>query len=176
MAGESREPSEEIVQAVESSHAWRGAIVNSYAQIEFLLADLVSRCRMFPQYDAATARLPFGANQRVKAVKKLCELSGPLQPYTTDLVLIAEKLLEFEELRHFLTHGFCTCLFTPRGEIALRFQRFDPAKKDEWAQKIREIRLEELHHLKLQSTTFAQTSVMLFRQIHVDLGWEATGR
>jgi hypothetical protein len=76
----------------------RGRIVASYAQVEFLLADLVVKLEL---------RFPYRIKSRMKAVRKIAEGPG-YEVYKYDLDRVCEELGRYDELRHFMTHGFLT--------------------------------------------------------------------
>jgi hypothetical protein len=51
---------------IEEGQRLRGWITNAYAQIEFLLGDLILRCREFPEYAGDTATFTHSAPKRVR--------------------------------------------------------------------------------------------------------------
>ena len=59
----------EIVAVIEEATHQRGWISNSYAQVEFLLGDLIIRCREFAQYAEQTAAFTHSAPKRVSKVR-----------------------------------------------------------------------------------------------------------
>ncbi len=81
------------------------------------------------------------------------------------LVPLANRLLELEEDRRFLTHGFCSPHGTPAGDLAFQFRRFDPTTKDEWAVKQRYFRPADLRRTKDAGAMHAQTALLTFSAI-----------
>jgi hypothetical protein len=74
----------------------RGRIVASYSQVEFLLADLISKLE---------DRFAYRIESRIKGVRKIAELPG-YEAYRKDLHRLSDELLIYDELRHFMAHGF----------------------------------------------------------------------
>jgi hypothetical protein len=74
----------------------RGRIIASYAQVEFLLADLISKLE---------DRFAYRIESRIKGVRKIAEMPG-YESYRYDLNRLADELLIYDELRHFMAHGF----------------------------------------------------------------------
>ena len=166
-----RTPPRQAEEFVTASHSLRGAIVNAYAQVEFMLADLVARCRELPEYASEISKLPYGVDARVKAIKKLCAMAGPLNEFQRDLVPIADKLLELENDRHFLTHGFAICEHDKKGNVRLVLRRFVPRSGDEWTPAHRNFTPDELMHLQKVTAVFVSTALEAFRRVHVQLGF-----
>lgn len=74
----------------------RGRIVSAYAQVEFLLADLVAKLE---------DRFAYLIDTRIKGVKKIAEMPG-YEVYKQELDRVCDELLVYDELRHFMTYGF----------------------------------------------------------------------
>ncbi len=74
----------------------RGRIIAGYAQVEFLLADLISKLE---------DRFAYRIESRIKGVRKIAEMPG-YEAYRYDLNRLADELLIHDELRHFMAHGF----------------------------------------------------------------------
>src|SRR5580693_500881 len=90
------EPTERQKGLVDEALYLRGRIVASYAQVEFLLADISVKLDL---------RFPYLIEARIKAVKRIAERGG-YQVYKEDLDRMCDELLRYDELRHFMTHGF----------------------------------------------------------------------
>ena len=71
----------------------RGRIVSAYAQVEFLLADLVAKLE---------DRFAYLIDTRIKGVKKIAEMPG-YEVYKQELDRVCDELLVYDELRHFMT-------------------------------------------------------------------------
>jgi hypothetical protein len=116
-----REPTEQQKALIDEALYLRGRIVASYAQVEFLLADLVVKLDLL---------FPYLIEARIKAVKRIAEREG-YQIYKTDLGRVCEELLRYDELRHFMTHGFLSLTVDRNGNHQfelLRYQRIGKGK------------------------------------------------
>ena len=163
----------DLIATINAMTADRGWIINSYAQIEFLLADLIEKTSGFEEYaEWANKPLPFGIGNRVKHVTTLCQ-SGRLAPHAEALARIIADLLSIEESRHLYIHGFASFMFTPKGDRAMHFRRYVPPEKGGTATLTSELkRGVDLAKEREQATAFAQYAVGIFREIYRDLGLE----
>ena len=87
------------------AHFLRGAIISSYAQVEFLLTDLTMRCRSLPAYAEISPRFPYKLTTKITRTKELVEANGPLSAYANDVLALVDRISGYEELRHFIAHG-----------------------------------------------------------------------
>jgi hypothetical protein len=116
---------ESFKKDIEEGQRLRGWIANAYAQIEFLLGDLLLRCREFPEYAAETASFTHSAPKRVRQVRKMLEKEGRLTSFAAELTSIIDRFEERHETRNLLAHGFCEYLVTPTGDAALHVSSSD---------------------------------------------------
>lgn len=165
----------EIIAIIEEATRHRGWISNSYAQVEYLLGDLIIRCRQFPQYAEQTATFTHSAPKRVAKVRSMLNVDGPLTPYVAE---ISEALDAFEgnhEVRNLLAHGFCEFHFTPTGDAGLVFRKFERGDVQNGQQPDilieRTFRLVDMHYHKEQFVAQAQRALEIFAKVHFDLGW-----
>jgi len=73
----------------------RGKIITGYAQVEFLLADISVKLNM---------NFPYLLKDRIKEAKKIVERPG-YEKYRAELFEICDRLVEYDDLRHFMAHG-----------------------------------------------------------------------
>jgi hypothetical protein len=107
----------------------RGFIINSFAQIECLLADLIDQCGPLIHDETLKNKpIPFSANNRVARVRELAH-SGPLAPYADRLETLLSRFMEFEDMRHLFAHGFASFTHTPEGDCGMFFTRYVPPPK-----------------------------------------------
>ncbi|MEO7786347.1 MAG: hypothetical protein ABIR77_00775 [Sphingomicrobium sp.] len=165
---------EELVKIefeLEESQRLRGWIANSYANVEFMLGDLIVRCRQFPIYDALTKTMPHDATKRIRRVRQILEIDGALSPYAAGL----EDLLANFELRHetrnLLAHGFATYHITPEGDAGLTFEKWHRDSDRMDARLVRTFRLVDLAREQADFVQLARRSLSLFYSIHTSLGW-----
>ena len=164
----------ECKYVIEKGTLCRGWISNSYAQIEFLLGDLIVRCRQFPSYDAHTATVSHSAAKRASKVRRMLEIDGPLKQFESDLNNVLNNFEKNHDLRNLLAHGFCTFLHTPDGDSGFMFRKFDRPLEDEGADHVltQELfRLVDLEYHRAQLVAQAQHALNIFQAIHEALGW-----
>jgi hypothetical protein len=111
------EPTEQQKSLVDEALYLRGRIVASYAQVEFLLADISVKLDL---------RFPYLIDARIKAVRRIAEREG-YEVYKEELARVCEGLLRYDEIRHFMTHGFLSLTIDEKGSNHqfefLRYQR-----------------------------------------------------
>lgn len=165
----------EIIAILEEATHHRGWISNSYAQVEFLLGNLIIRCRQFPQYAEQTATFTHSAPKRVAKVRSMLNVDGPLTSYETEINEVLDAFESNHEVRNLLAHGFCEFHFTPTGDAGLvfrKFQRGDVQAGQEADMLLqRTFRLVDIHYHREQFVAQAQRALEIFCQIHFDLGW-----
>ena len=74
----------------------RGRIVTSYCQVEFLLADIAVKLEL---------KFPYLITARLKAAKRIADSEG-FEEYKTDLEEICDGLVEYDDIRKFMAHGW----------------------------------------------------------------------
>lgn len=89
-------PSELQKSLVNEATYLRGKIITSYCQVEFLLADISVKLDL---------KFPYLIKDRIKAVKRIAERPG-YEVYKDDLGRVCDELLQYDELRNFMAHGF----------------------------------------------------------------------
>ncbi|MGO9700859.1 MAG: hypothetical protein ACLPX7_16520 [Xanthobacteraceae bacterium] len=92
----------------------RGRIIAGYAQVEFLLADLISKLE---------DRFAYRIESRIKGVRKIAEMHG-YEAYRYDLDRLADELLIYDELRHFMAHGFMRAEVDRAGNHRFQLLRY----------------------------------------------------
>jgi len=90
------EPSELQKSLIEEATYLRGKILTSYAQVEFLLADLSVKLDL---------KFPYRIADRIKAAKRISERPG-FETYKDELAIVCDQLLEYDEIRNLMAHGF----------------------------------------------------------------------
>lgn len=108
------EPTEQQKSLVDEALYLRGRIVASYAQVEFLLADISVKLDL---------RFPYLIDARIKAVRRIAKRDG-YQSYKDELDRVCEDLLRYDEIRHFMTHGFLSLTMDRKGSHQFEFLRY----------------------------------------------------
>lgn len=165
----------EIIAIIEEGTHHRGWISNSYAQVEFLLGDLIERCRAFPEYNEFTATISHSAGKRVSKIRSMLTLEGPLAPYSAQITGVLDAFDGNHEVRNLLAHGFCTFHHTPTGDAGLVFRKFERGDvangEDPDILVQRTFRLIDLQYHRTQFVAQSHDALQTFLQIHADLGW-----
>ena len=148
----------------------RGFIINSFSQVECLLADLIDQCRQFGEYEGLTRVIPFSADNRVGAVRAML-YCGPLAPFAERIETVLARFMEFEDIRHLFTHGFASFHLTPKGDCGMHFTRYVPPKKGEDVTLIRGFyRPDTIAKQRESSNAFTEHAMAMFREIYAALG------
>ena len=148
----------------------RGWIVNSYAQFEHLLLDLVVRAKAVPDY--GTLRVPYRTDKRIAEVKRLCAMQGPLEAFSGRLIELIDRFEAFEKPRLLLVHGFCAVSIDGVGNMSFNFKRYRPTKDDPTELEERTFTLRELQIERNAFVQFAREAMDLFVEMHRVMGWE----
>jgi hypothetical protein len=164
---------ESFVTDIEEGPRLRGWITNAYAQIEFLLGDLILRCRAFPEYGAETATFTHSAPKRARQVRRMLQKSGVLEPFAAELTSIIDRFEERHETRNLLAHGFCEYLCTPAGDAGLQFQKWHRQEDRDDARLIRCFRLPDLEAEQESLVALSDEALHLFMRMHRHFGWKA---
>ena len=120
------EPSAEVKEAVRHAARIRGEIITSFAQIEFVLADIVVKCASRAEYKNVVARFPYKVESRISAVTALVNAPGPLQKYKDEIVRVIDHLLSYSELRDFMAHGLVMLTPTVDKDPRLEYRMYRP--------------------------------------------------
>lgn len=165
---------EEMLQEAMRARGW---IINSYAQVEYLMADTVMRCRSMPEYSHLPQTVPYLPSKRAPRLQQMINAGGPLVGSDpTALQGVVDRFLEAEHHRHMLVHGFLSveCV-TPLNIILYRFRKLEPTAGDDENVAMLLLEHEELMELERAAARDGQTAVGVFQEIHERLGWKAPG-
>lgn len=150
------EPTELQKSLVDEALFLRGRIVAPYSQVEFLLADMSVKLDL---------RFPYLIKDRIKAVRRIAEREG-YEIYKEELDRLCAELLQYDELRTFMAHGFLTLTTDPKGNHQfefLRYQREGDGKFTLMSAKTMVSRLREAAH---DITEYVGSAVKLFERIY----------
>ena len=149
----------------------RGNIITSYAHIEFLLADICLKAWQLPEYARLAGAFPYKTDSRIKAARTLFEVDGPLRPYREGIQTALDKLLNFEELRHFVAHGLLIVTPMPPSDAMLQYRLYRTTKQGT-AIAFMETSASDLDDVGLTIGTLLNKMLTTFRRIYSDLGFE----
>lgn len=163
------EPSAEIKAIIEAGIAARGWIVNSYAQFENMLSDLVRMARQLPEYN--DLHVPYRTASRISIVREVLTRKGPLAKFGESIGPLIDKFESFEDTRLMLVHAFVRVLHTPKGEVGFQFEHFKTAAGGEATLQSKLYRPAELDAERDRFVTFAQEALQRFFELHKEMGW-----
>jgi hypothetical protein len=109
-------PEQWLIDLTDRAAYLRGRYLTSYAQCEFLLADLSVK---------VDNRFRYALDKRINAAKAMAESDGPLNGYAADFVPLIEALVNWRERRHWFAHGFMILFRDPKGAHAFEFRRYE---------------------------------------------------
>ena len=163
------EPPEHIMSAVEDGQRLRGWILNGYAQVEYLLGDIIRLANDMPEYEACHARLPHRVEKRIAKVREILRNKGFFLEHEVEILWTIDAFEASQSTRHFLAHGFCTVYHTPTGDFGLEFRKWHrDGDKDSELKKT--FRLVDLEYERAQFTHVAERALALSQSIHAELG------
>jgi hypothetical protein len=137
----------------------RGRIITSFAQCEFLLADLAEK---------VDGRFVYLLKDRVKVARSLTEKSGPFNQYAEDLIPMAEKLLEWDDVRNFLVHGFMMFISDAAGRHLIEYRRYNRVSKEAYELTKWLVTVEDLERAKDHINALAIVMVETMKRIYVE--------
>jgi hypothetical protein len=165
------EPEEWQKAAICAAMEQRGWLANSFAQIEYLLGDLIKRCRAFAEYDLHTKTIPHDSSTRARKVRLILSKQGPLHSEQGVLVPLLSSFESMHETRHLLTHGFCEFHHTSTGEHGLFFQKFHRLPDGAEAMMRRTLTPAVLEFESQKARQLAGSFLEAILAIHQRFGW-----
>ena len=109
-------PDQWLIDLTDRAAYLRGRYLTSYAQCEFLLADLSVK---------VDNRFRYALDKRINAAKAMAESEGPLNHYADEFLPLIECIGNWSERRHWFAHGFMTVFRDREGRHAFEFQRYE---------------------------------------------------
>ena len=162
-------PPDEVLASIEEGQRLRGWIANGYAQVEYLLGDIIIRSHALDEYKDVKERLPHRPEKRIAMVRKLLEVDGYFSRHKTEIGWLIETFEFHQQTRHLLVHGFCTAHHTPSGDFGLEFRKWHREGASDVEIK-KTFRLTDLEYERAQFTHAAERALSLAHKIHVELG------
>ena len=159
----------ELIGSIEEGQRLRGWISNGYAQVEYLLGDIITQAAEMPEYEVTRARLPHRLEKRIAKVREILEIEGIFSAYRDEISSIIAGFEVHHETRNLLAHGFCTAYHTPDGDFGLEFRKWHREGDDDREMR-KTFRLVDLEYENAQLTNLSQRALHLTFQIHGALG------
>lgn len=156
---------------IEDSARSRGWIVNLYAHLEFMLADLALKVEPSDAYAAVPKGLPFRFDSRVARLEALLAIEGPLSPWADILRQIAHNAIAVQNTRHLMTHGLGQ-VHVVDGVVHLHLRRFDPVPGDPHRVISAQFQAGDLQEMETIAKNVSQAAMETFREIYLALDLE----
>ena len=152
------------------THYLRGAIISSYAHVEFLLTDLNIRCRSLPAYAEIASNFPYKLETKITRTKQLIAANGPLSAYADDLLPLVDRILAYEQNRHFIAHGQMVVSTRDNAAAPIMFRMYRRGKKG-MPEEYGEIQTDadQLANLGREIAEYSHQMVTLFERIYREL-------
>jgi len=150
------EPSDLQKSLVDEALYLRGRIVAAYAQVEFLLADLVVKLDL---------RFPYLIDRRLKAVKQISERPG-YSDYKQELDAVCEELSHYDDLRHFMAHGFMRIDADKRGNHRFELLRYVREGEGKFTMLSGSTDIERLRRAVADMDEYVSHVIRLFERIY----------
>lgn len=156
-------PDQHFIDLMDRAIYLRGRYLTSYAQCEFLLADIGWK---------VGERFRYPLDKRVNAAKAMAEGSGPLSPYADELLPLIEHMDTWTERRHWLAHGFMTMFLDPTGKHAFEFRRYEQRANEKLGLHQWFVAVEDLKDAVDAIGRYCSAFVALHQRIYRELGIE----
>ncbi len=163
-------PPEHIQAATEEAQRLRGWIANGYAQVEYLLGDIIIKAFELPEYAELVVRLPHKITNRIDLIEKILATDGFFTPFADEIRWIIEAFILRHETRNILAHGFCTILYTPNEGVGFEFRKWHRDEEQGDVEIIRVYQLVHLEYEKAQLIDVSHRALNLCYEIHHALG------
>jgi hypothetical protein len=150
------EPTDLQKSLVDEALFLRGRIGASYSQVEFLLANISVKLDL---------RFPYLINDRIKAVKRIAEREG-YEDYKEDLDRICDELLQYDDLRHFMAHGFMSLTTDKKDNHQFEFLRYQREGDGKFTLLSAKRTVERLRQAFGDITEYVSHTVKLFERIY----------
>lgn len=134
----------------------RGRIVAAYAQAEFLLADIAVKLDL---------KFPYLIKDRIAAVRRIADRDG-YGAYKEDLERVCRDLLQYEDLRNFMAHGFLCLEMDEQGNHKFEFLRYERVGSGTFNLLGADITIERLREAATDITDYVSNTVGLFERIY----------
>jgi hypothetical protein len=136
----------------------RGRIITSYAQVEFLLADIAVKLEL---------KFPYPIDKRIKAVKRIAEREG-YEAYKAELEQVCDDLLIYNELRTFMAHGFVSLITDPAGNHLYELLMYERRGEGVFGLMRAQTTRPKLQDAAEDITKYVSAVVKLFERIYLE--------
>lgn len=163
-------PPQHVIEATEEAQRLRGWVANGYAQVEYLLGDIIMKAQTRPEYSDLQGRLPHGAPRRIREVEKILDIEGFFSAFEEEIRWLLEAFKLHHETRNLLAHGFCSIYHTPAQEVGFEFRKWHRDEENGDVEITKIFQLTELEYEKTQLVEVSSRALDLSRKMHEGLG------
>ena len=150
------QPSDFQKTIINDAIALRGSVITSYSQVEFLLADISVKLNL---------RFPYLIKDRIKAVKQIAQRAG-YEKYRDELEKVCNELIEYDEIRTFMAHGFLTVTTDANGGHKLEYRMYQRDGEGKFNLLLIETTIPLLEQAAITITKYVSDAVQLFGRIY----------
>ncbi len=149
----------------------RGAILTSFAHVEFMCTDLIARCLNHPIYAPTVGgRFPFPLEKKLALTKKLFSVAGPLARYRAEALLLIDRLVDFEKTRHFMAHGMMLVDAADPNSLRIHFRIYEHVKGGQIALATMDVSPEQFAEECREIGLYGREMVNFFYKVLIDTG------
>jgi hypothetical protein len=154
---ERKEPSDLQKALVNEGTYLRGRILAAYAQMEFLLADLTVKLDL---------KFPYLVTKRIKTAKDIANRPG-YEAYRDDLVKVCDDLLQYDEMRNIMAHGFMMLTVDKQGNHVFDMMMYRRSG-DKFDRLEVQTTVERMQMASDDIIAYVQDAVRLFSRIYLE--------
>lgn len=155
-------PEQWVRDLIDRAAFLRGRYLTSYAQCEFLLADLSVR---------VDGRFRYALDKRVNAAKVMAESGGILDAYADEFLPLIGNIHSWSERRHWFAHGFLIFTQDKQKNHLFEFRRYEQ-QEDGLALLKWQATIDALQDAVDAINVYTKAFVALHRRIYIDLKLE----
>ena len=156
-------PEQWKIDLIDRANYLRGRFLTSYAQCEFLLADLSVK---------VDSRFIYALKNRVKAAQSIVERDGPFNQYAAEVTALTKDLDAWTDFRHSLAHGFLIFTTDRNNNHEFEFRRYESAPGQTFELHMWRTNAVELERATEAINQFCITFVSVFQRIYLEQGLE----
>ena len=164
-----------LKQCVIDFHTDRGRFLNAYAQTEYLVLDILTKIKPIIQYTALTNKFPSSTLSRIRTLKKVLSVDGPLKNYSSTFSKMMNLLEDNSEIRHYLAHGFSKITFSKKDYIGVELRRFNPKAVNPWKPDLLIYSFDDYQEAVLTISKIAAEVLKECRVIYDEMNLEVSG-
>jgi hypothetical protein len=110
-------------------------------------------------------RFPYLIDARIKAVRRIAEREG-YEIYKDELDRVCEELLRYDEIRHFMAHGFLSLTTDRKGNRQFEFLRYQRDGEGKLTLLSAKTTVERLRQAADDIGQYVSDVVRLFERVH----------